>query len=417
MSDGRAGEGAAPYELDDPAYRRVSVALFAAGLATFALLYAPQPLLPQLAEHFDLTAGRAALSVSVATFGLGAALLVAGPLSEVRGRVRLMHWSLGLSSLLGLLVAVAPTWDVVLGLRTAQGFALAGLPAVAVAYLREELSERAFSRATGLYIGGTALGGMTGRLLAGVLAEVGGWRWSLGCIAVVAVACTVLVVRLLPPSRRFSPAPTSWRHLGRQTAALLRDPVLVALFAVGGTAMGAFVAVYNATGFRLAADPYRLGPAVAGSVFVVYALGSVASTVTGRVVAVRGRRPVLPVTVVVMAAGLALTAAEPLWLVVVGLGVLTTGFFAAHGLASGWVAARAHLGAGGTAQASSLYLFSYYLGSSVFGGLAGTAWAAGGWAGVLLLTGALVGVTLALAVALVPTTSLLTPPPSPGPGH
>lgn len=70
------------------AYHRVVVALFAAGVATFALLYSTQALLPLLAARFGVSAGASAWSLSVTTLGLAGALLVVGPLSDrvgVRG--------------------------------------------------------------------------------------------------------------------------------------------------------------------------------------------------------------------------------------------------------------------------------------------------------------------------------------------
>ena len=129
--------------------------------------------------------------------------------------------------------------------------------------------------------------------------------------------------------------------------------------------MGGFVAVYNAGTFRLEAAPYALSPALAGLVFLAYLLGSASSPTAGALAERFGRRLVVPAAVGLMAAGIALTLPAPLWCVVLGLCVLTTGFFAAHGVASGWVAARAQLGGRAVGQAASLYSFWYYVGSSV----------------------------------------------------
>src|SRR4051794_15823403 len=179
------------HRVGERGYRRISVALFAAGVATFALLYSTQALLPEFARAFAVSAAQSTLTVSLATTGLGIALLVAGPLSEVVGRTRLIHFSLTASAVVALACAAAPTWQVLLGLRLLQGITLAGLPAVATAYLREELHPSVHARAAGLYIGGTALGGMTGRLVTGLVADLAGWRWALAAAGVVGVGCTV----------------------------------------------------------------------------------------------------------------------------------------------------------------------------------------------------------------------------------
>ncbi|WP_432944396.1 MFS transporter [Kribbella sp. CA-253562] len=381
-------------------YRRLSVALFAAGLATFAMLYSTQPLLPELATAFDVSAGQSAFSVSLATLGLGVALLIAGPASEVFGRTRLMRWSVVAAAAIAVLCAFAPNWPTLLALRGMQGVALAGLPAVAMAYLREEVHEDSHARASGLYIAGTAVGGMTGRLIAGGLADLGGWRTALGGIAVLGVACAVLLIALLPESRNFTATPASPRNLLDQTGKVLKDPALLMLYAIAATAMGAFVAVYNASGFRFAAAPYELGPGLASLVFVVYLVGSAASATAGRLADSYGRHLVVPIGCLVTLAGVAITLTHQLALIVLGLAVMTAGFFAVHGVASGWVAARAHATGGGTAQAASLYLFAYYLGSSVFGGLAGAAWTHAAWPGVTAEASALFLLTLMLALML-----------------
>jgi YNFM family putative membrane transporter len=393
---GRPRGGDEGYRPGEPGYRRISVALFAAGVATFALLYSTQALLPELARAFSVSAAGSTLSLSLATAGLGVALLVTGPVSEVLGRTRLIHTSLIASAVIGLACAAAPGWDALLALRLVQGVALAGLPAVATAYLREEMHPGGYARTAGLYVGGNALGGMTGRLITGAVADVAGWRWALAAIAGVGLACALLVLVLLPASRNFAPAPARPRHLVTMARRSVSDPGLLALYAIGACAMGAFVAVYNAIGFRLTSAPYQLSLAAAGLVFCVYPVGTVTSALAGRAVGRFSRRTVVPAGCAITMAGVLLTLLRPLPLVVLGVAVMTAGFFVVHGVASGWVPVRASAGGTGAAQAASLYLFAYYLGSSVFGGLAGPTWAAGAWPAVVALALGLLAVCAGL---------------------
>ncbi|WP_328470962.1 MFS transporter [Actinoplanes sp. NBC_00393] len=383
------------YRVGEPGYRRVSLALFAAGVATFALLYSTQPLLPELSAAFGVTPAESAWSLSLTTIGLGVALLITGPLSEKVGRTRLIHLSLTLSAVVGLACAVTPDWHLLLGLRLLQGVTLAGLPAVATAYLREELHSDTHARAAGLYIGGTALGGMVGRLVAGVFGEAYGWRVALAVVATIGLLCAAAVAGLLPASRNFVARPTA-----AMTRRAFTDPALLGLYAIGACAMGAFVAVYNAMGFRLTSEPFALGVGAAGAVFLVYPVGTLSSTVAGRLADRYGRRAVMPFGCLLTAAGLLLTLPDHLPVVVFGLAVMTAGFFCVHGVASGWVPVRAHAGGVPPGQAASLYLFAYYAGSSVFGSLAGTAWSAGGWPGVVLLASIFVAAGGGLALGL-----------------
>ncbi len=402
-----AGGGTTGHRPGSPGYRRVVGALFASGLATFALLYSTQAILPELAEAFGVSSGASTLTLSLSTLGLGVALLVAGPLSDVVGRTRLIHASLLASGVVAAACALAPTWPTLLGLRLLLGVVLAGLPAVATAYLREELHPSSHGRAAGLYIGGTAIGGMAGRLVTGPVAELAGWRWALAATALLGLGCAAAVRVLLPPSSGFVAAEPGVRALLHGTRRALSDPALLALYAIGACAMGALVAVFNTVGFRFQGPPYDLSLGAASLVFLVYPLGTASSTYFGRLVDRRGRRPVLPLGCALAIGGALLTSADPLPLLVLGIGLLTAGFFAVHGIASGWVPVRAHAGGVSAGQAASLYLVAYYLGSSVFGSLAGYAWSAHGWNGVVVLATALLCLTGAAAMLLRRTPSLL----------
>ncbi|MFT3875927.1 MAG: MFS transporter [Propioniciclava sp.] len=390
---------------DDPQYRRITVSLFLAGLATFALVYCTQPLLPVLAAGFEVTPAASTLSLSVTTVAMGVALLFYGPLSDAVGRLALMRLTLLAAALLAIGSAFASSWVLLLVLRAAVGLAVAGLPAVAAAYLREEIAPAWASAATGLYIGGTAIGGMSGRLLTGLVAEWFGWRTALGAVGAMALLIAVVLGLLLPPALRFEPTPLRHDELRANAHRMLADRGLLTLYAIGFTTMGGFVAAFNGLAFRLVGPPFGLGVGAASVVFVTYIVGSFSSPLAGRLAARHGSRTVVPLSLLVFGAGVALTLADSLPTIAAGVMLITFGFFAAHGTTSGWVTARAAAKGRGTGMAGSLYLAFYYFGSSACGALAGQAWSSGGWPAVAALAGGLVLASLALAVSMhwVPT--------------
>ena len=391
-------------------YRRVMTAMCAAGMATFVLLYETQALLPELRTQFAVTPAQATLTMSLTTAGLAAALLVAGPASERFGRTRLILGAVWSASLLALLCPLAPSWHALLGLRLIEGVALAGLPAVATAYLREELHPTAQARAAGLYIGGTALGGMVSRLLTAPIADAHGWRWAVAAAGFFALSCALVMTIALPPSQHFQRRARGQLGLAAMSRAALADPALRALYLLGACAVGALVAVYNALGFRLTGGPHHLGLGAVSLVYLVYVFGTASSVVSGRLADRFGRRTILPSGCVLAIAGVLLTLLPWLPTIVIGLAGLTAGFFIVHGLASGWVAARAHLVGASASQAAALYLCAYYAGSSVFGNLGSIAWDAAGWPAVsslalmLMLAAACMTRTLRRTPALVPRT-------------
>jgi YNFM family putative membrane transporter len=375
-------------------------AMFAAGMATFVLLYDTQALLPELRTQYAVTPAQATLTLSLATAGLAVALLVAGPLSERIGRTRLILTAVWSASLLALLCPLAPSWHVLLGLRLLQGVALAGLPAVATAYLREELHPTAQARAAGLYIGGTAVGGMIGRLLTAPVADAHGWRWGMAAAGLFALGCTLVVSLALPASQHFRAPPPGQLRLVSMARAALADPALRALYLLGACSAGALVAAYNALGFRLTGGPHHLELGAVSPVYLVYLLGTLSSTISGMLADRFGRRAILPAGCALAITGVLLTLLPWLPAIVLGVAGLTAGFFVTHGLASGWVAARAHLVGASASQAAAFYLCAYYAGSSVFGSLGSSAWVAAGWPGVTALTLTLLLATAWLARAL-----------------
>jgi YNFM family putative membrane transporter len=377
-------------------HRRASIALFLAGFATFSLLYCVQPLLPVLARSFAVSPAAAALALSISTAAMAVAVVAAGALSEAWGRRGLMAAALTAASLLNIAAALASYWPLLLLLRALEGVALGGVPAVAIAYLAEEIEPSALGRAMGLYVSGTAVGGMCGRVITGILSEEFGWRPALGGIGVIGLGMALGFVLLLPQQNNFvrRHAVISSHHLRAWRDHILHGK-LPLLFAIGGLSMGSFVTVYNYLGFRLEAPPYSLNQTEAGLIFTVYLVGMVSSTVAGTLADRLGRLPALATALGLGLAGLAVSLLVPLAAVVLGIAMVTGGFFAAHAVASGWVGRLANESKG---HAASLYLLVYYIGSSVMGSAGGWFWSAHGWGGIVALTGA--SLTLALMAAL-----------------
>ncbi len=376
-------------------YWRAACALVLAGYSTFSLMYCVQPLLPVLARDFDLSATQSSLALSVTTGLLALSIFAAGAVSEMAGRKALMAASLCSAAGLNVLAALAPTWPLLLLARGLEGVALGGAPAVAMAYLAEEIEPQSLGFAMGLYIGGTALGGMTGRVLTGVAADLGGWRTALATIGALGLASAFGFVALLPASRNFvrRPGLNAAYHLSAWSGHLSAKS-LPWLFAIGFLAMGGFVAVYNYAGFLLTGPIYGLSQAAAGAIFLVYLFGMVASSVAGAAGDRFGRAPVLAAGLVIFAVGLALTLAHGLFALVAGIAIVTIGFFVAHGVASGWVGRMAK---GAKGHAASLYLLAYYLGSSLLGSAGGWFWTKDGWGGVVGFVAVLLIAALAVA--------------------
>ncbi|GHF65171.1 MFS transporter [Streptomyces griseosporeus] len=378
-----------------PGYRRMSLALFLAGVATFALLYSTQALLPLISADLGVAAGEASWTVAAATGGLALFVLPMSALSERFGRRTVMTVSLAVAVAVGLLVPFAPSLGALVALRAVQGAALAGLPASATAYLAEEVTPRALVTAIGLFVAGNSVGGMSGRVITGWVAQEWGWRAAVAVVGLIAVGCAVAFRVLLPAPRHFRAGSLRPRVLVGTVREHLGNPLLRRLYAIGALFMTVFGGVYTVIGYRLTEAPFGLPQGVVGSIFLVYLVGTVSASGAGRLVGRLGRRGALYLAGGTTAAGLLLSLAGSLVPVLLGLVLITAGFFAGHAVASSAVSKTATRG---RAQASALYQSAYYIGSSVGSTVGAMAFHSGGWGGTvgvgLLAVAGVVGITV-----------------------
>ncbi|MGO8021188.1 MFS transporter [Rhizobium leguminosarum] len=387
-----------------PAYQRLSIAMTMAGFSTFSLLYSAQPLLPEFASNFDLTAEAASLAVSVATGAMAIGILVAGAISGKVGPRPLMIFGLLSAAVFGLLTAVAPSWSLLLFFRCLSGISLSGVAAISMVYISDEVEPTAIGPAMGLYIAGSAAGGMIGRLGVAMIAGWLGWRSALGLMGVFSLGAALVFWACAPKSKTFVPESMTLASFVRGYRAVAFDPALALLYLSGFLMMGVLVTIFNFVPFHLIAPPYSLGSTAIGAIFLIYILGSFSSAWFGALAGRIGVRPAFWRPMAVLVLGVGLMAASPLWLIIAGMGVITVGFFGGHTIASSWVSRRAF---GNRAYASALYLFCYYAGSSVLGSVGGIVWTQTSWSGLLAFVGgtSILALVVSVAVARIPPLS------------
>ena len=389
------------------AYGKILAGLAFAGVATFAQLYSTQAVLPAIATDLRITAAEAALTISLATVGLAITVIPWSFLADRIGRVKAMSWGISAATVLGLLVPLAPSFGMLLTLRLLEGMALGGIPAIAIAYLNEEVNRAHAAMAAGSYVAGTTLGGLAGRLVAGPAGELWGWRAAALAVSVLATVAAVLFLVLIPKAKGFTATKAGLRGAFATLGGHVRNPRLMALYVQAFLMMGGFVAVYNYLGFRLSAEPFALPATLISLIFLAYLSGTLTSRWAGGLTARFGRRTVLLAGLALMVAGLALTLTQVLALILAGLVIFTGGFFAAHSIGSGWTGSIATTG---RAQAASLYNLAYYLGSSVIGWAGGLLFQSLGWTALAAAIAVLACIT-AVTVAVVHSsdTSARTP--------
>ena len=372
------------------------VAIAVAGFCAFLNLYSPQALLPALAREFDV--GPAGIS-SIMTAGTLAIALTApftGAVADVLGRKRVISAAMLAVVLPMIGAALAADVPALIAWRFLQGLLLPPIFAVAVAYVGDEWPPADVARVAGVYIVGASLGGFCGRLVPGVLGDMVGWRAAFLVLAALSFTGAVLVILPLPHERRFVRS-EGLAASTRQMLRHLKNPQLVATYAIGFGVLFNFIAVFTYVSFHLAGAPYYFSSTLLGLIFVTYLGGTAIAPVTGWMVTRLGRRRFVLAVIAAWACGALLLLAPAIPAIIAGLVVCATCGMLAQTISTSYVAMLAKEG---RSSAVGLYVTCFYAGGSVGAFLPGLAWDVGGWPACLAMVVAMLaimGVIAALA--------------------
>jgi predicted MFS family arabinose efflux permease len=371
------------------------IAVATAGFCTFLNLYSPQALLPTLATEFG--ASTAAIS-SIMTAGTAAIALTApftGAVADVLGRRRVIIAAMLTLVAPMVLIAWASDVNALIVWRFVQGLVLPPIFAVTVAYIGDEWPTAAVPRVAGIYIAGSSVGGFCGRFIPGVLSDLVGWRIAFLTLAAMSLLGALLVMATLPRERGFVRSEGLGASL-RQMLQHLKNPQLVATYAIGFGVLFNFIAVFTYVSFHLAAAPYYFSATLLGAIFVTYLVGAVVAPMIGWGIARFGRQRFVLMTIAAWAVGALLLLAAPVVIIIVGLTLCAVCGMLCQAISTGYVTAIAQEG---RSSAVGLYVTAFYIGGSVGAFLPGLLWNSWGWPGCIALVLAMQAV-MALIAAL-----------------
>jgi YNFM family putative membrane transporter len=370
--------------------RHLAVGL--AGYCAFINLYSPQSILPLLSREFGAGAAEVSTIITVSTLAVAVIAPFSGTVADVLGRKRVIVVAMFVLVVPTLMAAMAGSLSSLIFWRAVQGLVLPPIFAVTVAYIGDEWPAREATTAAGIYSSGASLGGFSGRLVTGILADLIGWRGGFAALAAITVVGAVAVGLLLPHERRFVRS-QGLLASGRQMLAHLRNGQLVATYAVGFGVLFNFICTFTFISFHLAAPPYNLSASWLGAIFVVYLTGAALAPWTGWAIGRFGRRRFMVRVIVLWGAGLALTLASSLPLIVLGLAISAGCGLICQAVSTGYVTITARAG---RSSAVGLYATSFYMGGSFGAALGGLAWNFGGWPACAALVAAMLVVMAAI---------------------
>jgi predicted MFS family arabinose efflux permease len=366
------------------------LAIATAGFTAFVNLYAPQALLPELSHDFGVSAGDISALITAPTAAIALTAPFTGALADVLGRKRLI--TVAAFAIVVPTLALAVAWSVpqLVVLRFVQGLLLPPIFTVAVAYVGDEWPPAEVARITGLFVSGSSVGGFCGRFATGVVADLVGWRASFAAVAIITLAGALIVTIALTPERAFIRS-GGFAASGRQMVAHLRNPRLLAIYAVGFGVLFNFIAAFTYVSFHLAGPPYFFSPTLLGALFATYLAGSFTVPWVGRAVVLFGRRRFVLGLIALWIAGALLLLAPPVAAIVAGLTICAACGMLCQAISTGYVITTAKEG---RSSAAGLYASSFYIGGAAGSFLVGLVWQATGWTGCVV---AIVTVQLVMA--------------------
>ena len=363
-----------------------------AGYCAFINLYSPQSILPLLSTEFGAGAAEISTIITVSTLAVALTAPFTGTVADVLGRKRVIVAAMFVLVIPTVMVSLSTSLSALIFWRAVQGLVLPPIFAVMVAYIGDELPRHEATTVAGIYSSGSSLGGFSGRLFVGLLADLISWRAGFMALAAIAFAGAIVVAFLLPHERKFVRSEGVVAS-SKQMLAHLRNGQLLATYAVGFGVLFNFITTFTYVSFYLAAPPYDLSASWLGAIFVVYLTGSLLTLWTGWAVARFGRRRFTVRVIAVWGAGIALTLAPSLPLIVAGLALCAACGLMCQAISTGYVTVTAKAG---RSSAVGLYVTSFYIGGSFGAALGGLAWNFGGWPACVGLVAAMLLILAAI---------------------
>lgn len=350
------------YTMRDLKFWRVTIGLGLASFIIFAYLYVFQSLLPFFKTTFSINSTQSSFLISFAIFGLIIGLFILGFLSDRYGRMPVLYFSLFGSVIPIFFMPLIDSFYFILLLRLFQGYAIAGLPAAALAYISEEIDFSSAKIAVGFYISSNAIGGMLGRVISSYLTDNYSWHIAFYSLGVMGFVIALIVFFILPKSQFFTPSSSSIKSDLSAFKFHLRNPILIILFGLGVILQLSFTGLWTYIPFHLEKAPYFLSTQAIGYLFFAYIFGVIGAPLSSSFANKFGLNKVRLVGIIVLTIGLLLTLTRPLIFIVIGLCMACFGFFTAHSLTATSVSESAthHKG-----TASSLYFIAYYFGVAI----------------------------------------------------
>ena len=345
------------------------------GMFAFLQVYSIQAILPVLMADFSATEVQAGMVVGATILAIAIMSPFLGMLSDAVGRKSFVVGALLFLTLPTALIAQSTTIEWIGLWRFIQGLSVPGITVVIIAYIGEEFEGSSVTELMSFYVSGSVLGGFMGRFLLGHLHELIGWRAGYYVMAAMTLLGALWVTKMLPASRQFVANP-NFRSAIQTLGEHLVNRYVVTACLLGACVLFSLVGCFTFINLHLADTPYELNTGALANIFAVYLLGVIITPLSTTLLRHFGSARTVRVAVVISMLGVLLTLVAPLWGVVIGLAVMSSGVFITQSATISYIAVNVKQG---RSLASGLYYLFYYAGGTVGAWLCGLAYAYGQW--------------------------------------
>ncbi|MGP5058411.1 MFS transporter [Psychrobacter celer] len=345
------------------------------GMFAFLQVYSVQAILPVLITDFAATEVQAGMVVGATILAIAIMSPFLGMLSDAVGRKVFIVGALLFLAIPTALIAQSPSIGWMGVWRFLQGLSVPGITVVTIAYIGEEFEGRAVTELMSFYVSGSVLGGFMGRFLLGHLHELIGWRAGYYVMAAMTLLGALWVTKMLPASRQFVANP-NFRSAIQTLGEHLVNRYVVTSCLLGACVLFSLVGCFTFINLHLADTPYELSTGALANIFAVYLLGVIITPLSTTLLRRFGSARTVRVAVVVSMLGVLLTLVAPLWGVVIGLAVMSSGVFITQSATISYIAVNVKKG---RSLASGLYYMGYYVGGTLGAWLGGITYARGQW--------------------------------------
>jgi len=365
--------------------RNLIVALIATVIA-FSTLYIPQPMLPLLAQQFDVSTGEAGLLMTLAMLPLAVAPVLYGYFLQAIPARLMLQIALSLLALNQVCFVFADQFWQLLGLRLMQGLLLPAIFTALMTYCASMAPPQMVRRAMGYYIGATIIGGFLGRLVGGIFASSFDWHTAF------LVMGLMQLLPLLLLSRVEADADINFARLDpRSVARVLDNRNYRFMFLSLATVFFVFSGILNIVPFHLRDIDPQSTPLVISMLYLGYLVGAPMSLFSDSIARRLGdERKGLLLGLAIHGSGLVMLLFVALQGLIVTMFFLAAGFFLIHALLSGLAnhLAREHKGV-----VNGLYVSVYYFSGALGSWLPGYLYEGLGWRVMVLVFVVILGVS------------------------